>query len=147
MREKKAKEAQMTTICRIRVIDNIIPNLKYVVEDGFVTVSAPLGSSIIDSADLCQYLRCRKHVSIGKRGNTLKYCDEHAQYLRDRAKQNYEKHKLKNESGICGMKGCPNPRAQNKRQPGKLGRCCAEHAAKINRGAKIRYNVRKLEDK
>ena len=122
----------MTTLCRIAIQDSVIPDINCEVEDGFLVVKGPDNLIITDSIDLCQYLRCRKHVTIGQKGYALKFCHEHNEYLKQKQRENYHRHKIKNASGLCMHHGCSEPRAPMKSKPTKLGQCCAMHAHEKN---------------
>jgi hypothetical protein len=122
----------MTTICTIAIQDSAIPDINYEIVDGFLVVKGPKNLIITDSSDLCQYLRCREHVTIGQKGCPLKFCHEHNEYLKQKQRENYRRHKRKNESGLCMHHGCNETRAATKSNPNRLGQCCVKHAHERN---------------
>lgn len=136
----------MTTICRIAIQNEAaIPKISYEVEDGFLVIKGPDNVAILDSADLCQYLRCRKKVTIGAKGKPLKFCHEHNEYFKQKQKENYQHHKEKNESGLCRIHGCTERRAPLKANHNKLGQCCVKHAQEKNERVQLANKKRKLE--
>jgi hypothetical protein len=134
----------MTTICRIAIQDSVVPEINYEVEDGFLVIKGPANLTISDSSDLCQYLRCRKHVTIGRKGCPLKFCHEHNEYLKQKQRENYNRHKRKNESGLCMHHGCSERRAPTKSNPNRLGQCCAIHAREKNERVQAANKKQKL---
>ena len=134
----------MTTICRIPVKSgDDIPELACTFEDGFMVVRAPITAQIIDPPELCQRMRCRKLVAVGANGRNLTHCEEHAAYFRVMQRQNYAKQKSKNKLlGLCAFQGCNNPQTKSKKS-GNMGRCCEEHADKLNQASKNAYKRRK----
>ena len=133
----------MNIICRIPLKSGEnVPQLECVLEDGFMVVCAPPSVEIVDAIELCQHMRCRTHVAKGVNGQNLNHCEEHAAYYRSMQRQNYTKNNLKNELGLCAYQGCNNLQAQN-RKTGNVGRCCTEHAEKLNQASKTAYKRRK----
>jgi hypothetical protein len=134
----------MTTLCRLVIQDNKIPEIRSEVKDGFLIIKGPIDAVISDSTELCQYLRCRKRVTMGAKGQTLKFCHEHNEYLKRKQRENYYHHKLKNNSGLCQVSGCPEPRGPLKFNPNKLGQCCIKHAQEKNHSVQSSNKRRKL---
>ena len=134
----------MTTICRIPLkLGDDIPELACTCEDGFLVVRAPITAQIIDPPELCQRMRCRKLVALGSNGRNLTHCEEHAAYFRALQRQNYAKLNSKNALfGMCAYQGCNKPQTKSKKSE-NVGRCCEEHADKLNQVAKNRYKRRK----
>jgi hypothetical protein len=131
----------MTTICRIPlpIGCQIMPVIQCDVEDGFMVIKTPEDLKIIDSNELCQYLRCRHIVTKGRGGKMLKYCEEHAEYMRVMQKKRYRELRLKTVDGICAHPGCTEQRSQMKNRSHTLGLYCTEHADKRNQSAMHTY--------
>ena len=133
----------MTTVCRIPLkLGDDVPQLACTFEDGFMVVRVPTTAQIIDPTELCQHMRCRKLVTKGGNGQNLTHCEEHAAYYRLMQKQNYAKHISKNMLGLCAFQGCHKPQTKSKKSE-NLGRCCVEHANRLNQVSKNAYKRRK----
>ena len=140
-------ETSMTAICRIPIQEgHALPEIDYIVEDGYMVVHVPADTPISDSNELCHYPRCRKRTTLGIHMQQVQYCEEHVQYSRLMQKKNYANGQRKMDAGLCVRHGCKNSRGPNKRRPG-LGRCCVEHAAICNEKAKLAYRNNKCEEK
>lgn len=137
----------MTIICRLSAPEHTVgfPEITYEMEDGFLTIKCPNEYTILDTLDLCQYLRCRQTVVLNSRGHKLAYCKAHSDYLKMMQKRKYVEHKSKNELGICANAGCTNSRSHTKRNVQKLGLYCKLHAEKRNISAKETYRRKQQE--
>jgi hypothetical protein len=136
----------MTAVCRIPIQQGQpLPKVGFTIEGGYMIVHVPQDTAILDTEDLCNYPRCRQRTTTGVNMQRVQYCGEHVAYSRLMQKRNYASGQRKIGTGLCVRYGCRNPRTKNKRRSG-LGRCCVEHAAEVNKKAKLAYRNRHPEE-